>query len=158
MITVIGIDPGATGAIAFMHPVGGHVVVEDLPSSPFDLADMIEEWGKDICAGWSPGTLLGAVTKAWVERAQAMPGQGVSSMFNYGTGYGQILGVLAALRIPYETVSPVVWKRKMGLSHANKDASRDMARQLFPHVELNRKRDHGRAEALLIAEYGRRQG
>ncbi len=95
----VGVDPGATGAIAFLDDQGRLVDVADMPyldghvSAPV-LASIIDP---------------SRVRNAWVERAQAMPGQGVSSVFKYGTGYGVVLGVLGALRIPTETVHPQVW-------------------------------------------------
>lgn len=134
---IIGIDPGATGAIALL---GDDVRVWDMPSNPRDLYEILREL---------------TFATAMVEQAQSMPGQGVSSMFKYGVGYGQILGVLAGLAIPYMTVTPAVWKRKMSVTK-DKEATRALARQLWPTAELSRKKDHGRAEALLIAEYARR--
>jgi crossover junction endodeoxyribonuclease RuvC len=84
-----------------------------------------------------------------------MPGQGTRSMFTVGLGYGLWLGVLGALRIPYTAVRPAVWKRSIGPSK-DKEASRLRAQQLYPGADLRRKKDHGRAEALLLASYGLR--
>ena len=79
-----------------------------------------------------------------------MPGQGTRSMFTVGLGYGLWLGILASLRIPYTPVRPAIWKRSMGLSK-DKEGARLRAMQLYPGADLRRKRDHGRAEALLLA-------
>lgn len=135
---VLGCDPGKTGALAQVGP--GEALVIDMPENVADLADWMEKYN-------SP---------CYIEKQQAMPKQGVSSTFTTGFGYGQLIGILAALRIPYHEVSPAVWKRAMGLQGKDKSASRALARSLFPTAELHRVKDHGRAEALLIAEYGRR--
>ena len=84
-----------------------------------------------------------------------MPGQGTRSMFTVGVGFGAWLGLLAALQIPYTRVRPGVWKKAEGLG-PDKEQARLRAQQLFPGADLQRKRDHGRAEALLLAWWGRR--
>lgn len=83
--------------------------------------------------------------------------QGVSSTFQTGYGYGVIIGVLASLAIPYHEVSPGVWKRAMGLVGTDKAAARALARSWWPTAALSRVKDHGRAEALLIARYGQKE-
>jgi len=90
-----------------------------------------------------------------IEEAQAMPGQGTRSMFQTGLGMGIWLGVLAALQLPYRRVRPQIWKKAFGLGK-DKEASRLKAMQLYPGADLRRKKDHGRAEALLLAFYGQR--
>ena len=97
----------------------------------------------------------GLQVHVWIEASQAMPGQGTRSMLTIGFGYGLFLGILATLRLPYTAVRPAVWKRSMGLGKG-KEASRLRAQQLYPGADLRRKRDHGRAEALLLAAYGLR--
>jgi len=96
----------------------------------------------------------GAGLQVLIEASQAMPGQGVRSMWTTGYGYGLWLGILAALQLPYTPVRPVVWKKAVGLGK-DKEQARLRAQQLFPAADLRRKRDHGRAEALLLAWYGR---
>src|SRR5690606_16808140 len=91
---------------------------------------------------------------AYVERVSAMPGQGVSSMFNFGMGYGVIQGVLASLGIPYTLVTPQTWKKRAGLAGKDKDNARTLAQQLCPEAPLGRKKDIGRADAILIARFG----
>ena len=102
---------------------------------------------------------LGRHLHVYIERAQAMPKQGVTSMFNYGKGFGLWLGLLIGIGFPYTLVSPRRWKASM-LSDMPKDkgASILRAKQLFPASarELTRVKDHNRAEALLIAAYGQR--
>ena len=99
----------------------------------------------------------------FLEKAQSMPGQGVSSMFNYGVGFGTILGILAALKIPHTLVHPKTWCKVMHAGTTADDAkarSLEAVRRLFPSVPIIRPRctkpDEGYVDAILIAEYGRR--
>lgn len=142
---ILGIDPGASGALAFYFPddASGRVAVHDMPFagtvSGGGLGDLIRQYGP---------------TEAIVELVAAMPGQGVSSTFKFGLAAGAVHGALGALGIPYHLVTPGKWKRRMGLT-SDKDASRAMACRLFPRVASSfaRKRDDGRAEAALLAYY-----
>ncbi len=150
----IGIDPGLHGAIALLKDNGELVSVLDMPImastgdrqqvNAAELAKMLWPCRKE--------PMNGLVT-AYVERVAAMPGQGVSSMFNFGVSYGVVLGVLAALGIPVILMSPGKWKRAAGLIGKPKDFSRTVAQQLYPDASLGRKRDCGRADAILIALY-----
>lgn len=157
MTTILGIDPGATGAIAQISPM---VEAWDMPSCASDLAALLR-------------TFDPATTRVYIERSQPMPqkvgreGRNVDpvSAFNYGRGYGVILGVMGALGLWYREVPSATWKTALHLSRPRGDkdfdpkaASLTKARLLFPEVRLFRKKDHGRAEALLIAYYGRRVG
>jgi crossover junction endodeoxyribonuclease RuvC len=101
-------------------------------------------------------TSLDRLDHIWIERQQAMPKQGVSSTFKLGYAFGQITTTVALSRTRYTMVTPVVWKRAMNLPK-DKDAARRMAQQWFPDraSELKRKKDEHKAEALLIALYGR---
>jgi crossover junction endodeoxyribonuclease RuvC len=94
-----------------------------------------------------------------LESAQAMPGQGVTSMFSIGYGYGIFQGVLSTLQIPFATVRPQAWKKMFGLLNKEKDDSVIIAERLFPGVSFRGPRGgilNGRSDALLIAEYARR--
>jgi crossover junction endodeoxyribonuclease RuvC len=146
----IGIDPGITGAVAIIN------------SSTIQLIDspivQIKTKKKPDVAGYYQ--ILKQFTEdstVIVEEVHAMPGQGGVSGFNFGTAFGIWIGILAALEIPYELVSPQRWKRQMGVK-GDKDESRTVALQLFPHLanQLNLKKHHNRADALLIAEYNHR--
>jgi crossover junction endodeoxyribonuclease RuvC len=99
------------------------------------------------------GVLHGRTAHAIVERVSAMPRQGIASAFTFGVGFGSILSVLQALHVPLELVTPAVWKRSFGLS-SDKHASLHKARLLFPTAELHLAKHDGRAEALLLANYG----
>lgn len=145
---ILGIDPGATGAAALIDLDGNFVEVIDLDSDPAVTTSR-------LCTLVS-GNGFRKETFAMVERAQAMPKQGVSSTFKYGVGFGVILGTLHAMTISHDFVRPARWKAAIGLSGKDKDPSLSLARRLFPAAELGLKKHHNRAEALLIAEYARR--
>lgn len=144
MTLTIGIDPGATGAIACLN--GPELLwVEDMPYADGEvLAPVLANLLLRDCGP----------RRALVERAQSMPGMGVAGAFRYGCGYGVIKGVLGALDIPFTTVRPNAWKKAAGLT-ADKGACRRRAIELWPaHAELfARAKDDGRAEAALIARY-----
>ncbi len=156
----LGIDPGISGAVALLHS-DNSARFWDTPSvksggkREYDGANMLEILVEALrkSGGVSPIRL-----HAYVERAQAMPKQGVTSTFNYGKGYGLWLGLLIGLGIPYTLVSPRTWRKVMMPDMAkDKGASLLRAKQLFPlarhHLQL--VKDHDKAEALLIAAYGR---
>jgi len=95
-------------------------------------------------------------THAFIEKVGAMKGQGVTSMFSFGKGFGIWIGILAAFRVPYTFVTPQAWKKMIMAGKHDKDAYRIRAQELYPGyaAQLNRKKDNGRADALLIAHYG----
>ena len=146
----IGIDPGVNGAIA---------VLEDQQLiALFDMPVMNLSGKKQQVNAPKLAEIIGSGSPradvAYVEQVHSMPGQGVSAMFNFGTSYGIVKGVLGALQIPMVLVSPAVWKRRAGLTGKPKDASRTLAQQLYPAAPLGRKKDIGRADAILIARFG----
>lgn len=156
MKKIIGIDPGFSGAIAVLDPANDRTHVYDMPTlesgkrTEINLAQLVEILRSE-CRFDNGGVLV------VLEKVGAMPKQGVSSTFRFGEGYGAIKGILAALAVPYELSTPQAWKRVMmnGMPK-EKDASRLRAIQLFPDVDLSLKKHHGRADALLLAEYARR--
>jgi crossover junction endodeoxyribonuclease RuvC len=143
---ILGVDPGLTGALAFFFPgFPARIATDDMPVAGGEinaagLADRIRKMRPDV---------------ALIERVGAMPGQGVSSTFKFGASFGVVCGVLAALEIPCHRVSPASWKKHFRLS-SDKEASRALALRLFPATaeHFAHKKDHGRAEAALIARYG----
>ena len=151
---IIGIDPGQTGAIAVMEK-GLIVQVIDMPV-------MARTYGKgqqvDASALASElfGVGTGTISEVVMEQVGAMPGQGSTSMFNFGEGVGIVKGVLGALQIPVRMVTPQRWKKSAGLSGKDKDAARSLAIQLHPEAAeyLRRKKDVGRADAICIARFG----
>ena len=148
---VCGVDPGLDGALVVVS-AEGIVACHDMPTLSLGSKRRVDPAGvADILAGVGP---------AVVERDHSMPKQGVASSFSFGESYGIILGVLAGLCIPYSLVTPQRWKKEMMEGQQReKDASRMVARQLWPlsAVLFKRKKDHGRADAALIGEWGRRR-
>ena len=153
---IVGIDPGASGALAFFDLQKGELCVVDMPVIE------IERGGKTK-REISPHFVAAAIRDfkphlAWIEKVGAMPGQGVSSMFQFGRGVGMIEGVLAGLSVPVHYVTPQAWQKVVGV-RGGKDGARLRAVELFPaKAELFRlKKSDGRADAALIAWYGATQ-
>jgi crossover junction endodeoxyribonuclease RuvC len=145
---VLGIDPGAHGAIALFRD-GVFVSVRDMPT--------IEDKGRPRVDGAALGSIIRgyAPTRAVLERVGARPGQGVTSMFQFGRAVGIVEGALGALLVPVTHVTPVQWKGALRVP-ADKGAMRRRASELVPSAAHHwpRAKDHGRAEAVLIAFYG----
>lgn len=152
---VLGIDPGLHGAVALLD--GDRVLLlEDLPTVQFSegrIKNRLDAAG--LARMLAP--FAGEVFMAIVEKVGARPGEAASGAFSFGYSSGCIAGVLAALNIPTTTVQPAVWKKALCLG-SDKDLSRSRALELFPSQagKLARKKDHDRAESLLLAEWGRR--
>jgi crossover junction endodeoxyribonuclease RuvC len=151
MSYIIGIDPGISGAIAIFED-GKLYSVIDMPTLKIASGKTMKSHISaielvDILDGWSPN-----LAHVVIEKVGAMPGQGVSSMFNFGRSAGIIEGVVAAMHFPSTYVTPAVWTKAVGRA-AGKDASRMRAMELFPtRAELfKRAKDDGRADAALIA-------
>ena len=165
MTIYIGIDPGATGAIALIDAKSRSCEVVDMPLHP-TAPPKKKPVGKKkkkppaLVDGRKLAKILGkldtANTLVIIEKVGAMPGQGVSSMFNFGNSAGVARGVCEAMGFEVVFVSPQVWKKSHGLIGTVKDASRVLAIKKHPALanELKRKRDGGRADALLIARWG----
>lgn len=139
----IGIDPGKNGGIAVLGSDYKACVV-------YSDTDLIT-----TCKMFNGMNVI-----CYLEHVHAMPKQGVSSTFNFGMNFGFIQGVLKAYGIPYELVTPQKWKKEFSCT-SDKNTSIEVCKRLFPKVNLKAtvrcKKDHdGMAEALLIAEYGRR--
>jgi crossover junction endodeoxyribonuclease RuvC len=143
----IGIDCG--------YRTGGVAIITDTWSEVHDLP-VYSEGGVDVVALNDIIMSCDAVDHIWIERQQAMPKQGVSSTFKLGYAFGQITSTVALSRSRFTLVGPVNWKRALNLPK-DKDAARRLAQQWFPDraSELKLKKHEHRAEALLIALYGR---
>ena len=144
---VYGIDPGVSGAIARFDLTEGMLEVIDMPImevnkkkqvSPQLVTDFLSEQHAPV----------------YIERVGAMPGQGVTSMFNFGRSYGTLLGCAAGLRMQTTVIQPAEWQRKLKCQKG-KDGNRQRATELFPAYSqmFARKKDDGRADAALIAYY-----
>lgn len=145
-MTYIGIDPGKTGALAYIMDNVANVIPFDEKLYKFALSGIANRGGHIRCC---------------VESVSAMPGQGVTSMFNFGKGFGWILGLLDAYGLSYELVRPQKWKKEFSIT-ADKNTSIAVCKRLFPDISLLptdrcRKDSDGMAEALLMAEYARRR-
>jgi Holliday junction resolvasome RuvABC endonuclease subunit len=136
---IIGIDPGsASGGIAILSEE--KVEVFKMPETEKDIFQIFE-------AKCFDGPVV------FLEIVHSMPKQGISSAFKFGKNFGFLLGVVTALRYPLHMVSPQKWQKALGcLSHGDKNITKIKAQQLFPNVKVI----HAVADALLIAEYGRR--
>lgn len=161
---VVGIDPGVTGAVAIARSRSGNVFDFPLietgttkkrreisPLALFDLMGKIETLHRNLYGTDQPLPMV------FVERQQTRPTDGKVQAFTSGFNYGVILSVLPLAKFPCKIVTSVEWKKHFKLMGKDKEASRAEAIRRFPMQEpqLRRKKDHGRAEALLIAEYGR---
>lgn len=155
---VIGIDPGLSGAVAAVDSETRILLrVADTP-----VFNVQKGWEYDISgmADLLRSIILGNPARVVIERAQPMPGQGVTSTFSTGMGYGIWIGLLGALEIPYSSVRPCEWTRRLlkGVPGEGKARSILLASQTFPGIELVppgcRKPRDGRADAACLAYYG----
>jgi crossover junction endodeoxyribonuclease RuvC len=151
---IIGIDPGINGAISVIENKK-ILEVYDTPTmidgkknkrqiNSAQVTNIIKERQKD-----------NSEVIVVVEQVNAMPGQGVTSMFNFGQSFGVIKGICAALSLPIYFVRPAKWKKHFNLIKTNKDASRTKVIEVYPEIssKLHRKKDSNRADAILIALY-----
>lgn len=149
MKNYIGIDPGKHGGIAVLGESGAVIDVVKMPETPQDLLGFLSQYRENsVCT---------------LERVGGMPGNGGSAMFNFGKGYGHLQMALIALEIPTEDVTPNKWEKTYQLGSSGKFGKTEWknklkakAQQLFP--SLGKKITLATCDALLIAEYGRRQG
>ena len=152
----IGIDPGISGAICFMEN-SKIIEVIDMPSMAEGKKNKRQINGSQLYNELQERTkhLQKKDIAVVVERVSAMPGQGVTSMFNFGQSYGVIKGICSAMQLPIYFVSPSKWKKYFNLIKTNKDASRAKAIEIFPYIssKLQKKKDTNKAEAILIASF-----
>jgi crossover junction endodeoxyribonuclease RuvC len=149
----VGVDPGLSGAIAFLDKELNLVSLFDMPVMPVSKGrNQVNAAALAMIFRRECDLLHPPV--AYLEAVSAMPKQGVSSMFSFGTSYGIVQGVLAALEIPVVLVRPQVWKARAGLTGKEKDYCRTLIQRLYPAADLNRKKDIGRADAIAIARWG----
>lgn len=144
----VGIDPGQTGAIAVLSD-GGIPKVWEWPGDEIAAAEIVREivFSFDVCL-------------CALEAVSAMPKQGVSSTFKFGANWGIWRGILAALQVPFILVRPQEWQKNIVPKKASPDEkpSLAVARRMFPDVDMHRKKDHGMADALLLAYYAKQHG
>ena len=151
---IFGIDPGVSGGISVLE---NKKVIE-----VFDMPTMID--GKKSKRQVNGAQVTNIIKEKLdknkeiivvVEHVNAMPGQGVTSMFNFGQSFGVIKGISSALSLPIYFVRPMKWKKHFNLIKTNKDASRTKVIQIYPEIssKLSRKKDSNKADAILIARY-----
>ena len=153
---IVGIDPGISGALCFFS--NGNVIdVIDMPTMAEGKKNKKQVNGRQIFNEILniKNTFAGHKINVVVEQVSAMPGQGVTSMFNFGQSFGVIKGICSAMELPIFYVRPAKWKKYFNLINAEKDASRTKVIEMFPKIsqKLSRQKDNNKAEAILIAKY-----
>ena len=153
---IIGIDPGISGSICFLEDG----IIKDV----LEMPTMIE--GKKNKKQVNGSQIYNEISfriktyekkniKVVIEQVSAMPGQGVTSMFNFGQSFGILKGICSAMQLPIYFVRPAKWKKYFNLINSEKDASRTRAIEIFPYFSsnLSKKKDSNKADAILIASY-----
>ena len=153
---IIGIDPGVSGSICFFKD-GQILDVIEMPTMNEGKKnkkqvngsqiynEIVKRIDKDVVSN----------TRVVIEHVTAMPGQGVTSMFNFGQSFGILKGICSAMQLPMYFVRPAKWKKYFNLINSEKDASRTRAIEIFPHFssQLSKKKDSNKADAILIASF-----
>ena len=152
---IIGIDPGISGSICFFKD-GRILEVIEMPVMTEGKKNKKQVNGAQI-----HNEFLKRINKnddeirVVIEQVSAMPGQGVTSMFNFGQSYGILKGICSAMQLPMFFVRPAKWKKYFNLINSQKDASRTRAIEIFPYfsTQLSKKKDSNKADAILIASF-----
>ena len=153
---IIGIDPGISGSICFFE--NGKVIdVIEMPSMAEGKKSKRQVNGAQIYNEISSRikNYNKEDIKVVIEQVSAMPGQGVTSMFNFGQSFGVLKGICSAMQLPMYFTRPAKWKKYFNLINSEKDASRTKAIQIFPYIssELSKKKDANKADAILLASF-----
>jgi len=153
---IIGIDPGITGSICFLE--GGKIIdVIEMPNMAEGKKNKRQVNGAQIYNEifLRIKNIEKKNIKVIIEQVSAMPGQGVTSMFNFGQSFGILKGICAAMQLPMYFVRPAKWKKYFNLINSEKDASRTKAIEVFPYFssQLSKKKDSNKADAILIASF-----
>ena len=153
---IIGIDPGLSGSICFLKD-GKILDVVEMPTMAEGKKNKRQVNGSQVC-----NEILKRINnvdkkdiRVIIEQVSAMPGQGVTSMFNFGQSFGILKGICSAMLLPLYFVRPAKWKKYFGLINSDKDASRTKAIEMFPYFssQLSKKKDSNKADAILIANF-----
>tara|TARA_B100001123_G_C14520613_1_gene714108 strand:- start:9 stop:503 length:495 start_codon:yes stop_codon:yes gene_type:complete len=153
---IIGIDPGISGAICFFED-GQVKEIIDMPVMAEGKKNKKQVNGPQIYNEIAKRT--DKIPKKdiiiVIEQVSAMPGQGVTSMFNFGQSFGVLKGICSAMQLSMHFVRPAKWKKYFGLIKTQKDASRTKVIEIFPYIssQLSRKKDSNKADAVLIASF-----
>ena len=151
---IIGIDPGLSGGIAILENnkikemFDMPVIAEGKKNKRQLNSALLAQLIKDNIGDINDSVVV-------VEQVNAMPGQGVTSMFNFGQTFGAIKGICAALELPIFFVRPAKWKKHFELINSSKDASRTKVIEMYPSIaeKLSKKKDVNKSDAILIARY-----
>ena len=153
---IIGIDPGITGAICFFEDRKIIDLIE-MPNMASGKKNKRQVNGAQVY-----NEIFARIKnynkkdiKVVIEQVSAMPGQGVTSMFNFGQSFGVLKGICSAMQLPMYFVRPAKWKKYYSLINSKKDASRTKAIEIFPYIstQLSKKKDSNKADAILIASF-----
>ena len=153
---IIGIDPGISGSICFFEE-GKILDVVEMPTMTEGKKNKRQVNGSqiynEICKRISK--IEKQEIRIVIEQVSAMPGQGVTSMFNFGQSFGILKGISSAMQLPMYFVRPAKWKKYFNLINSEKDASRTRAIEIFPYFssQLSKKKDSNKADAILIASF-----
>ena len=153
---IIGIDPGISGSICFLE--NGQIIdAIEMPTMTDGKKNKRQVNGSQIFNEVSEKIkkLDKKDIRVVIEQVSAMPGQGVTSMFNFGQSYGILKGICSAMQLPMYFVRPAKWKKYFNLINSEKDASRTRAIEIFPYfsAHLSKKKDSNKADAILIASF-----
>ena len=153
---IVGIDPGIAGAICFFSD-GKVIDVIDMPTMAEGKKNKKQVNGRQIYNEIMliKNKFMNKKMSVIVEQVSAMPGQGVTSMFNFGQTFGAIKGVCAALNLSIFFVRPSKWKKHFELINSSKDSSRTKVIEMYPSLsnQLSKKKDVNKSDAILIARY-----
>ncbi|MAW17593.1 MAG: crossover junction endodeoxyribonuclease [Pelagibacteraceae bacterium] len=151
---IIGIDPGLSGAIAVLKD-NKVLSINDMPVMAEGKKNKRQLNSAQLVALLKSKTSSDEEVAVVVEQVNAMPGQGVTSMFNFGQTFGAIKGICAALGFPIFFVRPSKWKKHFDLINSSKDSSRTKAIEMYPLLsnELSKKKDVNKSDAILIARF-----
>ena len=153
---IIGIDPGISGAICFFED-GEVKEIIDMPVMADGKKNKRQINGPQVY-----NEILKRINRfqkkdiiVVIEQVSAMPGQGVTSMFNFGQSFGVLKGICSAMQLSMFFIRPAKWKKYFGLIKTEKDASRTKVIEIFPYIssQLSRKKDSNKADAVLIASF-----
>ena len=153
---IIGIDPGISGSICFFED-GKILDVVEMPTMTHGKKNKRQVNGSQVYNEISKRIkkIDKKDIRVIIEQVSAMPGQGVTSMFNFGQSFGILKGMCSAMQLPMYFIRPAKWKKYFNLINSEKDASRTKAIEIFPYYSsnLSKKKDTNKADAILIASY-----
>ena len=151
---IIGIDPGVSGAICILTD-GKITKIYEMPTMIDGKKNKKQVNGAEVTNIINKELVNEKDINVVIEHVSAMPGQGVTSMFNFGQSFGVLKGICAALKLPVHFIRPVKWKKHFNLINTEKDASRTKVIEVFPYIssKISKKKDANKADAILIARF-----